>query len=214
MALTMRRLGTELGVDPMAVFRHVNGKAGLYDGLVESVYAEVALPPRHGDWAEDLMAIAWAFRATLLSHPNVVPLLATRPPATPAGFRVIEAAVTVLLGGGFSPQDAADGVDCAARLVIGHVLAQAGPSLDGVDGGEAEHVQTQAALSAEQFPGLAAVTRAGVRHDPERLFERGMQGVKRTLASQLQRLPAPVRRRRLRPPRPAQRFIVVARSTD
>jgi hypothetical protein len=46
-----------------------------------------------------------------------------------------------------SPQDAADSVDCTGRLVIGHVLAQAGlPPGGDVDGGEAEHRQTQQAL--------------------------------------------------------------------
>ena len=44
---------------------------------------------------------------------------------------------------GRSPQDAADGVDCTGRLVIGHVLAQAGlPPGGDIDGGEAEHRQT------------------------------------------------------------------------
>jgi len=62
----------------------------------------------------------------------------------------------------------------------------AGPPPGGdIDGGEAEHEQTQHALTPAQFPGLAAVTRAGVRHDPERLFELGMQGIQLTLASQL-----------------------------
>jgi TetR/AcrR family transcriptional regulator, tetracycline repressor protein len=187
-ALTMRRLGTELGVDPMAVYRHVGGKSGLYDGVVEHVFAQVDLPPRRGDWPGDLAAIARALRTTLLAHPSALSLLGTRPPATPASFRIIEAAVTVLLDAGFSPQDAADGVDCTGRLVVGHVLAQAGPPPSGdTDGGEAEHEQTQHALPQTQFPGLAAVTRAGVRHDPERLFELGLQGIQFTLAAQLQR---------------------------
>jgi hypothetical protein len=108
----------------------------------------------------------------------------------PAGFKIIEAAVTVLLDAGFSPQDAADGVDCTGRLVIGHVLAQADPPPGAdTDGGEAQHEQAQQALPPAQFPGLAAVTRAGVRHDPERLFELGMQGIQLTLASQLQHTP-------------------------
>jgi hypothetical protein len=74
--------------------------------------------------------------------------------------------------------------------VIGHVLAQAStPPGAGTDGGEAQHEQAQQALPPDQFPGLAAVTRAGVRHDPDRLFELGIQGIQLTLASQLR--PAP-----------------------
>lgn len=189
-ALTMRRLGAELGVDPMAVYHHVSGKAALYDGLIERIFAEVEIPPRTGDWAEDFSALTRALRATLLAHPHAVPLLGTRPPVSPAGFRVIEAAVTVLLDAGYSPQDVADAVDCAGRLVIGHVLAEAGqPPVADIGGGEAEHRQAQQGLSTAQFPGLAAVTRAGVTHNPDRLFELALRGIQLTLATQLERTP-------------------------
>jgi hypothetical protein len=88
-----------------------------------------------------------------------VPLLGTRPPTTPAGFRIIEAAVTVLLDAGFSPQDAADGVDCTGRPVIGHVLAQAGlPPGGDIDDGEAEHRQTQGRVLTHELgdPGASS----------------------------------------------------------
>jgi len=184
-ALTMRRLGAELGVDPMTVYHHVSGKSALYDGLVERIFAEVQIPPRTGEWAADFAALTRALRATLLAHPHAVPLLGTRPPASPAGFRVIEAAVSVLLDAGYSPQDAADAADCAGRLVIGHVLAEAGrPPVGDISGGEAEHRHAQQALSPAQFPGLAAVTRAGVTHDPGRLFDLALRGIQLTLASQ------------------------------
>ena len=182
-ALTMRRLGAELGVDPMAVYRHVSDKAALYDGLVESVYAAIEYPPRTGDWSADFPALIRALRTTLLAHPSVVPLLGTRPVNSPGGFRAMEAALTVLLDAGFSPQDAADAVDCAARLVVGHVLAEAGsPPVPDLGGGEAEHRQRQAELPAQEFPGLTAVNQAGVRHDAGRLFEKGLRGLTLELA--------------------------------
>ena len=106
-------------------------------------------------------------------------------------------------GEGFSPQDAADGVDCTRRLVYRPRPGQAGlPPGGDIDGGEAEHQQTQQALTPAQFPGLAAVTRAGVRHDPDRLFELGMQGIRLTLASQLQRKPGAL----ANPSQPARRL--------
>ena len=49
-ALTMRRLGTELGVDPMAAYRHVAGKADLLDAIVEAVLAEIKIPEPGGRW--------------------------------------------------------------------------------------------------------------------------------------------------------------------
>jgi TetR/AcrR family transcriptional regulator, tetracycline repressor protein len=189
-AVTMRRLGAELGVDPMAVSRKLGGKSALYDGLVEHVLAEVAIPPRTGDWAGDFTALARALRATLLAHPHTVPLLGTHPPVTPGSFQIIEAAVAVLLDAGFGAQDAADGVDCAARLVIGHVLAEAGqPPAGDTDFGDAQHWQAQQALPAARFPGLAAITRAGVQHDPARLFDFALRGLLLALAREFEPMP-------------------------
>lgn len=190
-AVTMRRLGAELDVDPMAVSRKLGGKAALYDGLIEHVLGEVTVPPNTGDWAEDFAALTRALRATLLAHPNTVPLLGTRPPVSPGAFRVMEAAVTVLLDAGFSPQDAADGVDCAARLVIGHVLAEAGqPPVGEIGGGDAQHRQAQQDLPRAEFPGLAAITRDGVTHSPARLFDIALRGLLLVLADQLGPRPA------------------------
>ena len=42
-ALSMRRLGAELGVDPMAVYYHVPNKAALLDAIVEAVMAKIDL---------------------------------------------------------------------------------------------------------------------------------------------------------------------------
>lgn len=176
--LTMRRLGAELGADPMAVYHYVPDKSALLDGIVELVYAEVRLPRPSGRWQADLAAAADAFRDTLRGHAGVLPLLATRPPVTRPAFALVEAASGLLRDAGFSEQDAADAVDCMGRLVIGHALAEAGspPGRD-VTGGETDHEQAQLALPPAQFPNLAAIVRAGVRHDPDRLFRLALDGL-------------------------------------
>ena len=57
-ALTMRRLGSTLGVDPMMIYRHVPDKAGLLDLALERVRDEMRLPePPPEDPAELLEAI-------------------------------------------------------------------------------------------------------------------------------------------------------------
>jgi TetR/AcrR family transcriptional regulator, tetracycline repressor protein len=176
--LTMRRLGAELGVDPMAVYGYVPDKAALFDGVVELVLTEIRLPARTGVWAEDLRAVARAARTTVLAHPHVVPLLGTRPPITEPAFALVEAVTSILLEAGLSEEQAADGFDCLGRLVIGHALAEVGRPLGGnVDGGEEEHRQAQETLPTEHYPALARVQRAGVRHDPDRLFELAVDGL-------------------------------------
>lgn len=184
--LTMRRLGAELGVDPMAVYHHVADKAALFDGLIERVFSEVQLPPRTGRWDHDLRAVARAVRTTFLAHGETVALLGTRPPVTQTAFELVETITAILLDAGFTEQQAADGFDCLGRLLIGHTLAEAGRPPGGeVSGGEQEHTHAQQKLPADRYPSLAAVQRAGIRHDPERLFELALDGMVLGLQTQL-----------------------------
>ena len=176
--LTMRRLGADLGVDPMTIYHHVPDKAALFDGITERVVAEVEIPSPSGDWRDDLRAVTHAARAACLHHPNAVPLLGTRPPITQPAFALVEAITGILLRAGFSAEAAADGFDCVGRLVIGHVLAETGRPPGGeVSGGEEEHRQAQQTLPEGRYPSLAAVQRAGVRHDPDQLFELALDGL-------------------------------------
>jgi TetR/AcrR family transcriptional regulator, tetracycline repressor protein len=175
--LTMRRLGAELGVDPMTIYGHVPDKSALFDGLVELVLTEVQVPAPTGVWEDDLRAILRAARTTWLAHPHVIPLLGTRPPVTEAAFTPVEAITAILLGAGLAEQQAADGFDCLGRLLVGHALAEGGRPPGGeVGGGEEEHREAQTVLPAERFPALTRVQRAGVTHDPDRLFEQALDG--------------------------------------
>lgn len=180
-ALTMRRLGAVLGVDPMATYRHFPNKAALFDGVVEQLLSQVDIPEPGDDWWVSFSGLVRALRSACSAHPNVVPLFATRPPTATGAFELVEAGVSVLLSAGLSPERAIDGVDMAARLVIGHVLAESGRPPEGVSGGEVEHMQAQDRLPAERFPALAAVGRARIAHDPERLFELALDGLRRAL---------------------------------
>ena len=122
--------------------------------------------------------VARAARATFLAHPHVVPLLGTRPPITQPAFALVEATISILLEAGLSEEQAADGFDCLGRLIIGHVLAEAGRPPGGeVGGGEHEHRHAQETLPAERYPALGRVQRAAVRHDPNRLFELALDGL-------------------------------------
>ncbi len=64
----MRRLGAELGVDPMAVYYHVPNKQALLDAIVEAVMAGIDLSVDHPeDPAEErILAAARAYRDAML----------------------------------------------------------------------------------------------------------------------------------------------------
>jgi len=88
-ALSMRRLARALGRDPMIVYRRASGKAALLDGVAETVLAQLQVDCADPDWAGQLREVARRYRALALAHPHVVPLIVTRPLATPLGLRPV-----------------------------------------------------------------------------------------------------------------------------
>src|SRR5690349_21612984 len=67
-AITMRRLAAELGVAPMAAYRHVSGKEDVLELMVDRVYGEVDIPDGAG-WRDTVRAFATGIRALVSRHP-------------------------------------------------------------------------------------------------------------------------------------------------
>ena len=122
-ALSMRKLGAELGVDPMAVYYYVPSKEALLDAIVEAVMAEIDLSMvKPGDSAEErIMCAARAYRDVMLAHVNALPILLTRGPATPVAMRPVELLIGVLRGAGLQADHAMAGMNTIAAAVRGVV---------------------------------------------------------------------------------------------
>ncbi|MFE5701437.1 TetR/AcrR family transcriptional regulator C-terminal domain-containing protein [Rhodococcus koreensis] len=126
--LSMRRLGKALGRDPMALYRHAPNKAALLDGLAERVLDELEVDTGDGDWATQLREVARGFRRLALAHPQVVPLLVTRPLSTPLGLRPLgtlrplEDILTLLTRAGFTDADALHVYRALFGFLYGHIL--------------------------------------------------------------------------------------------
>ncbi|MDR8407208.1 TetR/AcrR family transcriptional regulator C-terminal domain-containing protein [Nonomuraea sp. 3-1Str] len=133
-ALSMRRLGKELGVEAMTLYYYLPNKDAVLDGLVDRTLAGVAVRPE-GPWREWGRAFALSLRAALLAHPALLPLVATRPVSTPGGLDTVERVARALVAERFSPTDALHVITTLATFVIGQVLAEAGrtPGHDGPD---------------------------------------------------------------------------------
>ena len=77
-ALTMRRLGQELGVEAMSLYKHVANKEDLLDGMVDVVFGEIELPDGGTDWRTAMRARAISVRDGLTRHPWATPLMQSR----------------------------------------------------------------------------------------------------------------------------------------
>ena len=126
--LSMRRLARALDRDPMILYRRAPNKAALLDGVAEMVLAQLTVDPADPDWAAQLRAVARDYRALALAHPNVVPLLVTRPLSTPLGLRPpgtlrpLEDILTLLTRAGYSGPDALHIYRALFGFLHGHVL--------------------------------------------------------------------------------------------
>ncbi len=83
--LSMRRLGNELGVEAMSLYRYFPSKAALLDAVARRLLRDLDLPaPDSGaDWESRVRAYGWSFRTIATAHPNLVPLLSRMSPDEP-----------------------------------------------------------------------------------------------------------------------------------
>jgi AcrR family transcriptional regulator len=118
-ALSMRKLGQELGVDAMALYRHVHGKDDLLDGIVEVVIGEIERPEPAADWKVTLREQVMAARRVMLRHPWAPRILEERGTAGPAALAHIDAVLATLLAGGFSMDTAHHALHVLSSRIFG-----------------------------------------------------------------------------------------------
>jgi AcrR family transcriptional regulator len=100
-AVSMRRLGQELGVDPMSLYRHVGGKDELLGAMTDAVVARIEPVTDAGGWQASARATMLAARATMLRHPWTAEVIKARPEPTPAELRHLDTLLGILRDGGF-----------------------------------------------------------------------------------------------------------------
>jgi len=84
-SLSMRNLADQLGVVPMALYKHVANKEALLDGMIDVVFAEITFS-MDSDWKGALRDRAMAMRDALLRHPWAVGRMESGTPG-PANLR-------------------------------------------------------------------------------------------------------------------------------
>jgi AcrR family transcriptional regulator len=101
-AVSMRRLGTELGIEAMSLYTHVRDKDDLLDGMVELVIREIPIQRDGPDWKASLRTTIHSARQVILRHPWVPRVIETRNDPGPSGLRYYDAVMGILREGGFS----------------------------------------------------------------------------------------------------------------
>lgn len=100
--LTMRRLAEELGVEAMSLYHHVPSKDAILDGMIDLVFAEIAMPRTDVDWKTAIRERTASVRAVLLRHPWAIRLMESRRAPGAVTLAHHDAMLGVFRGAGFS----------------------------------------------------------------------------------------------------------------
>lgn len=149
----MRSLAQELNVEAMSLYRYVNGKEDLLEGVVALLMADLAstltaeTPAR---WQEFLQVTAHGVRRIAIDHPKAFPLIATRHPAAPwlrpplRSVDVVNVFLRSLIAQGFTDGQAVDAYRTFSSFLLGQLLlesavrgAETGPVDEALDEGDA-----------------------------------------------------------------------------
>jgi AcrR family transcriptional regulator len=186
-ALTMRRLGREVGAVAAMVYRFFADKEELVEALADRVFAQArqrgpitdVAPPGAviAGWADQLHAVAHGIRRALLAHPALVPAAVRRPPRQDATLHGIDAGLGLLLSAGLDPESAAKGYQAVLFYTLGFAALEA-PFAAAPDGGAQDQADTHAVLAAlprEDYPHIAATIAHLYGPDLTAQFDHGLR---------------------------------------
>jgi TetR/AcrR family tetracycline transcriptional repressor len=130
---SMRKLGAALGVDPMAVYRYFTDQEALFDGIAETLFAELDVDtlPWRGPWRGLAEQYTRRLRDALLAHPHAVTIFATRPVRSPTAIDTGNRMIELMTKSGFTPGLALQILRCLREFTIGHALTLAVLELGG-----------------------------------------------------------------------------------
>jgi TetR/AcrR family tetracycline transcriptional repressor len=120
-ALTMRSLAAALGVEAMSLYRHVESKQALLDGIADQLYAQIEPRGVSTDWAAAVRGYASSVRGLARAHPRAFALVA---PRGASALQPVEDLLASLRASGFTPARAVAAYRLVASYTRGYALAE------------------------------------------------------------------------------------------
>lgn len=154
-ALSMRRLGRELGVEAMSLYNHVDGKADLLDGMLDRVVGEIEVPEGGADWREQARRRAVSAHEALMRHPWAASLWTSSVNPGPERMRYMDGALRSLRAANFTPGLLDRAFHTIEDHLVGHALQALGFPLDPDQMQEAGESVLRS-FPVETYPDLAA----------------------------------------------------------
>ncbi|MGV9214096.1 TetR/AcrR family transcriptional regulator [Micromonospora sp. RB23] len=173
-SLSMRNLAQDLGVVPMALYKHVANKDELLDGMIDVVVGRIAPPEAGATWKDAIRRRVLSAREVLRRHPWAPLAIESRTMATPAVLAYLDSVVGDLRAGGFSANLAHHVMHTMGSRVLGFSQELFDDSRRAGRSGSASP-EPAAAMPPEfaaRFPHLAEIATAA-SHDDESVVGQG-----------------------------------------
>jgi AcrR family transcriptional regulator len=132
-AMTMRRLASTLGVNPMSIYHHLPNKAAVFAGLAELVFAQLESSPPDDSvpWQDELKGAAAAYRAALRAHPNLaLQILSDTSAVSDVVVVTVEPFYRALDRAGAAPRQIFEAVNTIIDFIHGFSLGEAAVRAD------------------------------------------------------------------------------------
>ena len=156
-AFSMRGLAQELGVVPMALYKHVTNKEQLLDGMVDNVFSEIELPFGELDWRSAMRRRAISTREALERHSWAIGMMESRHPG-PANLANHNAVMGCLRKAGFSFKMAIHAYSVQDAYIYGFALQERDTGFETPDSaGEAANRRVQTIGALENYPYLVEI---------------------------------------------------------
>ena len=156
-AFSMRGLAQELGVVPMALYKHVANKDELLDGMVDIVFGEIELPARDLEWRSAMRSRANSTREALRRHSWAIGMMESRHPG-PANLRNHDAVMGCLREAGFPFEMAVHAYSVQDAYIYGFALQERDLGFETPESAGAAAQQRAAMIGAlDDYPFLAEV---------------------------------------------------------
>jgi AcrR family transcriptional regulator len=156
-AFSMRGLAQELGVVPMALYKHVANKEELLDGMVDIVFSEIELPSEDLDWRTAMRRRAISTRAALKRHSWAIGMMESRHPG-PANLQNHNAVMCCLRTAGFSFKMAIHAYSLQDAYIYGFALQEKDLAFETPDSaGEGAQRRAQTIGALDDYPYLVEI---------------------------------------------------------
>ena len=179
-ALSMRRLGSSLGVDAMAIYYHFENREELLSAIGDRLLESLHELEFDCDWHEACRRFATALRDVAVARPATFRLLGLQPLDTRSALRPVERLLNVLVTQGFAPPDALAIYRATVSYARGYALAEATGFT--VDAATVAGRRRLVALPRGEFPILAGRVREMRALDRDSAYELGLNALLSGLA--------------------------------